>query len=110
MSMNRLHQALDTHHELCDAFDAFLLAETHEDAEGKRIWLTHRFINGGEKAMHELAEAARSVLDAPRIWWCEVYREVSGFGPRTACVYSPTQHSKCRWVRLVDDPQEGEEE
>src|SRR5690606_34371842 len=67
VNMDRLRQALDTHHELCDAFDAYLLAETDEDAVGKRSWLAHRFINGGEKAMHALAEAAQSVLDAPRI-------------------------------------------
>ena len=92
-----LRQALDTHHELCDAFDNLLLAETHEDAEGKRIWLTHRFINGGEKAMHELAGAARSVLDAPRIWWCEEHRQVTA--PSSEC------RPRCIWGDLVDNQQ-----
>jgi len=116
--MDRLRQALDTHHELCDAFDAYLLAETDEDAVGKRSWLAHRFINGGEKAMHALAEAAQSVLDAPRIWRCW---ENIVIGPPledadwTPHLQQPSSckpengHHGCGWVRVVDDPQEGEQ-
>jgi len=69
-------------------------------------WVLWSYQPGHQAAIYD---AAKSVLDAPRIWWCEVYWE-AWYGPRTACVYSPTQHSKCRWVRLVDDPQEGGEE
>lgn len=97
--MDRLRQALDTHDELCDAFDAYLLTETHEDAEGKRIWLTHRFINGGEKAMHALAEAARAVLEAPRIWWCE-YRKSA-----VVVVGDCDSHVGCGWRLLVPPPE-----
>lgn len=70
-------------------------------------WVFWSYQPGHQAAIYD---AAKSVLDAPRYWLCEVYWEVTGFGPRTACVYSPTQHSKCRWVRLVDDPQGGGEE
>lgn len=107
--MDRLRQALDTHHELCDAFDAYLLAETDEDAVGKRSWLAHRFINGGEKAMHALAEAARSVLEAPRIWWCETHNQ-SGTKPSKSCMWAfafggKRRQAECRMVsRLLVDP------
>lgn len=79
------------------------VGNTIREADG----VVHQSKHRGHQAA--IYDAAKSVLDAPRIWLCEVYWEV-WYGPRTACVYSPTQHSKCRWVRLVDDPQEGGEE
>lgn len=111
--MDRLRQALDTHHELCDAFDAYLLAETDEDAVGKRSWLAHRFINGGEKAMHALAEAARSVLGAPSIGWCQEHRSVAANVTRgfPVCEWSELNREltrmPCRMVEasvVVGDP------
>lgn len=62
--------------------------------------------------------AARSVLDAPRIWRCnENFAIVTpGDADWTPHLQQPPYckpengHSWCGWVRLVDDPQEGGEE
>lgn len=79
------------------------VGNTIREADG----VVHQSKHRGDQAV--IYDAAKSVLDAPPFWLCTIYWEVSAFGPRKTCVYSPTQHSKCRWVRLVDDPQEGGE-
>lgn len=47
-----------------------------------------------------LVEAARSVLDAPRIWWCE-YRKLGREYETADC----DRHVGCGWRLLVEEPQ-----
>ena len=49
---------------------------------------------------------AQSVVDAPRIWWCDYWGEGNEW---PFCItQDASRHEKCRWVRLVDDPQGSE--
>ncbi len=52
-----IEEALDTQQEICDAFDSLLLGDY--DAQ----MFADAFTNGGEQAMHVLAEAARLVAN-----------------------------------------------
>ena len=68
-------------------------------------WVLWSYQPGHQAAIYD---AAKSVLDAPRIWWCDYWGEGNEW---PFCItQDASRHEKCRWVRLVDDPQEGGED
>ena len=77
------------------------VGNTIREADG----VVHQSKHRGDQAA--IYDAAKSVLDAPRIWWCDYWGEGNEW---PFCItQDASRHEKCRWVRLVDDPQEGEE-
>lgn len=95
MSMDRLRQAIEF---------------TDREDDG---WVYWSYQPGHEAAIYD---AAKSVLDAPRIWWCEEHRQAAApsneYRPR--CIWGDLVDNQqpCRMVEasvVVDAPQEGGE-
>lgn len=77
------------------------VGNTIREADG----VVHQSKHRGDQAV--IYDAAKSVLDAPRIWWCDYWGEGNEW---PFCItQDASRHEKCRWVRLVDDPQGSEQ-